>query len=248
MGYITTLSVMYIITLLLRWLLAVVSSPYRRLYRSLWAETRNMATDNPQVAWRIMEATAMQQDRLKDEAGIKKTGRKSAEVVMTYSLAWHPDENEELTKVEMVKAANDIPRRIGRTKGGLNSKLHAVCDGNGRPLILCLTEGQMSDHIGAKLTYPALPSHACLMIGDKGYDSDEYRAALKAKNITPCIPPRKGRILTASFDKTLYRKRHKIENMFGRLKDWRRVATRYDRCAHTFFSAICIAAIVIWWI
>jgi len=48
--------------------------------------------------------------------------------------------------------------------------------------------------------------------------------------------------------KTLYKQRHKVENMFGRLKDWRRVATRYDRCARTFFSAICIAAIVIWWI
>jgi hypothetical protein len=49
--------------------------------------------------------------------------------------------------------------------------------------MLCLTEGQMSDHIGAKLLYPALPSHNCIMIGDKGYDSDEYRAALLAKNI-----------------------------------------------------------------
>jgi len=45
-----------------------------------------------------------------------------------------------------------------------------------------------------------------------------------------------------------YRQRHKIENMFGRLKDWRRIHTRYDRCAHTFFSAICIAAIIIFWI
>jgi len=44
------------------------------------------------------------------------------------------------------------------------------------------------------------------------------------------------------YDKTLYRQRHKIENMFAKLKDWRRIATRYDRCAHTFFSAICIAA------
>ena len=49
-------------------------------------------------------------------------------------------------------------------------------------------------------------------------------------------------------DKALYRKRHKIENMFGKLKDWRRIHTRYDRCAHTFMSAIAIAAIVIFWI
>ncbi len=123
-----------------------------------------------------------------------------------------------------------------------------MCDGTGRPLILCLTEGQMSDHIGAKLTYPALPEHARTIIGDKGYDSDEYRAALKAKGIAPCIPPRKGRLLPADFDKSLYRQRHKIENMFGKLKDWRRVHTRYDRCAHTFMSAIAIAATVIFWL
>jgi hypothetical protein len=49
-------------------------------------------------------------------------------------------------------------------------------------------------------------------------------------------------------DQTLYRQRHKIENMFGKLKDWRRIHTRYDRCAHTFFSAICIAATIIFWI
>ena len=121
-------------------------------------------------------------------------------------------------------------------------------DGLGRPVILCLTEGQMSDHIGAKLIYPALPEGPARLLGDKGYDSDEFRQALLAKGITPCIPPRKGRNFPAGYNKTLYKQRHKVENMFGRLKDWRRVATRYDRCAHTFFSAILIAAIVIWWI
>jgi transposase len=114
--------------------------------------------------------------------------------------------------------------------------------------MLCLTEGQMSDHIGAKLLYPALPSHNCIMIGDKGYDSDEYRAALLAKNITPCIPPRKGRLFPADFDKNLYRQRHKIENLFARLKDWRRIHTRYDRCAYSFIAAITIAAICAFWI
>ena len=57
---------------------------------------------------------------------------------------------------------------------------------------MCLTAGQVSDHIGAKLLYPVLPADIdATMIADKGYDSDEYRAALKAKGITPCIPPRR---------------------------------------------------------
>lgn len=114
--------------------------------------------------------------------------------------------------------------------------------------MLCLTEGQMSDHIGAKLLYPMLPNHNCIMIGDKGYDSDEYRAALQAKNIMPRIPPRRGRLIPANFDANLYRQRHKVENLFARLKDWRRIHTRYDRCAHTFLSAITIAAICAFWI
>ena len=66
-------------------------------------------------------------------------------------------------------------------KAVLNSKLHAICDGQGRPIIMCLSEGNMSDHIGAKLLYPALPEGAAHLLGDKGYDSDEFRAALKAK-------------------------------------------------------------------
>lgn len=141
----------------------------------------------------------------------------------------------------------DVPRHIGRTKGGLNSKLHAVANGNGKPIIMALMAGQVSDHIGAKIIYPALPSSKTL-IGDKGYDSDEFRNALKAKGITPCIPPRKGRNFPAGYNKTIYKQRHKVENMFGRLKDWRRVATRYDRCADTFFAAITIAATVIFWL
>ena len=51
-----------------------------------------------------------------------------------------------------------------------------------------------------------------------------------------------------TYDTLLYRQRHKVENLFAKLKDWRRIATRYDRCAHTFFSAICIAAAVIFWL
>lgn len=113
--------------------------------------------------------------------------------------------------------------------------------------MLLLTEGQMSDHIGAKLLYPQLPE-ATTLIADKGYDSDEFRDALEAKGIAHCIPPRKNRRETIPFDKALYKQRHKIENMFGKLKDWRRISTRYDRCAHTFFSAICIAASFIFYL
>ena len=118
-----------------------------------------------------------------------------------------------------------------------------MTDGQGRPVLLLLSEGQMSDYKGAALLLASLPP-ASELLADRGYDSDWFRDALTAKGITPCIPPRKNRKAQIEYDKTLYKQRHKVENMFGRLKDWRRVATRYDRCAHTFFSAICIAATV----
>jgi transposase len=129
----------------------------------------------------------------------------------------------------------------------LNSKLHAVCDGHGRPPILLLSEGQMSDYKGAALILPALPK-AKELLGDKGYDADWFRNALAERGITTCIPSKSNRKTPIEHDRTLYRQRHKIENMFGRLKDWRRIHTRYDRCAHTFMSAICIAATVIFWL
>jgi putative transposase len=129
----------------------------------------------------------------------------------------------------------------------LNSKLHAVCDAKGKPIILLLSEGQMSDHKGARFILDALPKTKCL-IADRGYDSNWFRKALSDKGIEPCIPPTRSRKRPIAYDKAIYRHRHRIENMFGRLKDWRRVATRYDRCAHTFFSAICIAATVVFYL
>ena len=90
--------------------------------------------------------------------------------------------------------------------------------------------------------------NAKVLIGDKGYDSDEFRDALNARKIKACIPPRSNRTKPRSYSKTLYKQRHKIENMFAKLKDWRRTATRYDRCAQTYMSANCIAATVIFWI
>lgn len=80
-----------------------------------------------------------------------------------------------------------------------------------------------------------------------GYDSDEWRQALAARQITPCIPPIPSRKAPVEFDAILYTQRHKVENTFNRLKDWRRIATRYDRCADLFLAAITIAAIILFW-
>lgn len=112
------------------------------------------------------------------------------------------------------------------------------------PRVMLLSEGQMSDYKGASMMLAALPK-AKAMLGDRGYAADWFRNALTERGITPCIPSKANRKIAIPHDRTLYRQRHRIENMFGRLKDWRRIHTRYDRCAHTFISAICIAATVI---
>lgn len=105
----------------------------------------------------------------------------------------------------------------------------------------------MNDFKGAAFLVGAIPP-AKYLLADRGYDAAWFRKALLRKGITPCIPSKINRIYAFRHNKKLYRQRHKIENMFGRLKDWRRIAMRYDRCAHTFFSAICIAAVVIFWL
>jgi transposase len=122
-----------------------------------------------------------------------------------------------------------------------------VCDDDGKPLILLLSEGQISDYRGADTIRPALPD-SDVLIADKAYDNDRLRQALLDLDIQPCIPGRSNRTEPVESDKKLYKQRNLIERMFGRMKDWRRIATRYDRYAHTFLSAICIAATIIYWL
>ena len=139
----------------------------------------------------------------------------------------------------------------------MNSKLHVVCDSKGRPIQMYLSAGQTSDYVGAAGLLQSLPPVKCLL-ADRGYDADWLRSALIDMNITPCIPSKKNRKVQIPHDAVLYKKRHKIENMFGRIKvgrikvgrikDWRRVAMRFDRRPEIFLSACALAAIVLFWL
>lgn len=129
----------------------------------------------------------------------------------------------------------------------MNTKLHAVTDASGRPISFFITAGQVSDYTGAAALLDELPK-AKWLLADRGYDADWYRDALQAKGITPCVPGRKSRKKTIKYDKRRYKRRNRIEIMFGRLKDWRRVATRYDRRPMAFISDIALAATVIFWL
>jgi transposase len=129
----------------------------------------------------------------------------------------------------------------------MNTELHAICDSQGRPLDLFVTAGQVSDYIGARALLNSMPNVDWLL-RDRGYDADWFRDALKDKGIRACIPGRKQRKTLVKYDKRRYKRRNWIEIIFGRLKDWRRVATRSDRCPEVFLSAIALPAIIINWV
>jgi transposase len=115
---------------------------------------------------------------------------------------------------------------IGRTKGGLNTKLHSVTDTKGRSLRFFTTAGQVSDYTGAAAPLGNLPA-AEWLVADLGYDADWFRDALKDKGMRPCTLGSKSRGRAVRYDKGRDRRPSRIEIMFGRLKDWRRIATRW---------------------
>jgi transposase len=91
-------------------------------------------------------------------------------------------------------------------------------------------------------------SAAEILHGDKGYDSDTVRRKIESKGAAPNTPPKANRQWKNCFSPRLYRNRNAIERMFGRLKDFRRIATRYDRLVHNFLAAVCLAATLCYWL
>jgi transposase len=138
-------------------------------------------------------------------------------------------------------------RLIGQTKGGMNTKRHAVTEGNGRPVRFFITAGQVIDYTGAAALMHGL-SEADWLLADRGYDADWFRKGLIEWGTRPCIAGRKSPKTTIKYDTRRYKRRNRIERMFGKIKDWRRVATRDDRSPIVFLSAIMLAATVIFWL
>lgn len=136
---------------------------------------------------------------------------------------------------------------IGLTKGGRNSKIHAIVDEFLRPWVLILTPGNTADCIMAQECVSLIPGIKELL-ADKGYDTDAFRAFLKQQKIRPVIPGKSNRKKRIRHDRKAYKNRNVIERCFGRLKDFRRIATRYDKLAQNFFSALCFVTILAYWI
>jgi len=136
---------------------------------------------------------------------------------------------------------------IGRSRGGRNTKIHALADAKGRLIAILLTGGEAHDcPIAERLIDRVEPAER--MLGDKAYDSNELRDELDRRGTKPVIPNRSNRKRRFSFSKRLYKLRWRIESAFNRLKDFRRIATRYDKRARNYLASVCLAAALVWWI
>lgn len=141
----------------------------------------------------------------------------------------------------------DRANAIGISRGGRTTKIHALVDVLGRPLRLALTPGNTSDIKGADQLLDATAGMK-RVIADRGYDANRLRATLRQQGTIPVIPGRRNRKRPIQYDERRYRDRWLVEAMFCRLKDFRRVATRYDKLALNYQSAISLAAAVAFWL
>jgi transposase len=135
---------------------------------------------------------------------------------------------------------------IGRSRGGRTTKIHAVVDGCGRIIAFDITPGQLGDARAALGLLGSLPP-AQLCAADTAYDSNGLRQFLLERGTLPVIPNNPTRKRFHPFDAEAYKRRNIIERALCRLKDWRRIATRYDKLATNFAAAVAIAATIIWW-
>lgn len=134
---------------------------------------------------------------------------------------------------------------VGRSRGGLTTKLHLVTDGTGKPVKFQLTAGHTADCTQAESLLEGQTAEAVL--ADKGYDTDSIVHYVKhCMKAVAVIPPKRNRIVQRLYEKDTYKMRNLIERAFNRFKHWRRIATRYDRCDSIFISSIALAAIAIW--
>ena len=127
----------------------------------------------------------------------------------------------------------------------MTTKIHARCDALGNPTAFHLTPGQAHDLEGADVWLPGMTADT--LIADKAFDADErVIEPLRKAGKTIVIPPKSNRKVPRAYDEDLYKARHLIENFFARLKQFRAIATRYDKRAANFLGAIYLAASITW--
>jgi transposase len=145
---------------------------------------------------------------------------------------------------------------LGRSRGGFSTKLHVRADRQGKPLVLLVTAGERHDQMlfeplmqqgQVKRGGRGRPRHQPgRLVGDKGYRSRRIRTWLRQRGIRHTIPHKRNECRRGPFDRALYRERNQVERLINRLKQFRRVATRYEKRAANFLAMVTVAALLIW--
>jgi transposase len=134
---------------------------------------------------------------------------------------------------------------MGRSRGGLTTKIHAVVDANGNPFTLKLTEGQAHDGRSAEDMLGSV-GRGQTLLADRAYDSDALRATLAKRRARANIKPMPNRVNIPRFNKKLYKKRNLIERFFNKLKHFRAVATRFEKHDANYLALVKLASARIW--
>lgn len=145
---------------------------------------------------------------------------------------------------------------LGRSRGGFGTKFHVKADGNGLPLAFVITPGQrheakafeplMEADASGRSAYLGRGAHPERVVADKGYSYHRIRRYLARRGIEAVIPWRTDQGWDPGFDRELYRERNKVERLVGRLKQWRRIATRYEKRAASYLAMLTLVAVVLW--
>ena len=134
---------------------------------------------------------------------------------------------------------------MGRSRGGLTTKIHALTDARGLPIKFLLTPGQAHDLLGADTLLIDL-GEGDVLLGDKAYDADWLRQRIAAQGAAPNIPDKSNRRERHCFSKALYKERNQIERFFNKIKHFRRIATRFEKHAQNYLAMIKLASIRMW--
>jgi transposase len=144
------------------------------------------------------------------------------------------------------KRGNQNQEALGRSRGGFSTKIHLRTNAKGAPLTFDLTGGEAHEVKGYDALMELHDVEPDRLLGDKGYDSDAIRNDLGQRGIEPVIPPRSNRTTPIDYDRDAYKRRNLIERCVNRLKQFRRIATRYEKTARAYLSMLCIASTMLW--
>lgn len=134
---------------------------------------------------------------------------------------------------------------MGRSRGGLTTKIHALVDANGLPILLKITPGQANDGRSAADMFDSL-GEGDVLLADRAYNSDGLRAAMEARGVQANIKPMPQRVRHPRFDANLYKLRNAVERFFSKIKHYRAIATRYKKHPENYMALIKLAAAKIW--